>query len=216
MFRSRKETLELDALLEWAFGAGAQAITPVGRHSGRYFEHRISWYREAGPRSAHARSSRRPFDSPDAGARHPAGRRHHHALLPMPCHGRETRTGPERDAAGVTCERCHGPGAAHVAKPSTANIVKSRQARCAVLRRMPSSRCQTRRSGSVRFQPVGLTASRCFQASGTLSCVTCHNPHADASQDAASTRSAACPATPPSGVQFEMPPRAGKTAFRVT
>ncbi|MEJ7606978.1 MAG: hypothetical protein WKF37_12110 [Bryobacteraceae bacterium] len=35
------------ALLEWAFGSGAQAFTPVGRLDGRYFEHRISYYRAA-------------------------------------------------------------------------------------------------------------------------------------------------------------------------
>src|SRR5262249_1146746 len=29
---------------------------------------------------------------------------------------------------------------------------------------------------SIRFAPVGLMASRCFQASGRLSCLTCHDP----------------------------------------
>src|SRR5690606_24995573 len=33
---------------------------------------------------------------------------------------------------------------------------------------------------SIRFQPVGLMASRCFKASGTLSCLSCHDPHEDA------------------------------------
>src|SRR2546430_23471 len=32
------------AILEWAFGAGSQGITAVGRIRGRYFEHRVSWY----------------------------------------------------------------------------------------------------------------------------------------------------------------------------
>src|SRR5437016_2864463 len=32
------------AILEWAFGAGAQGITAVGRTGDRYFEHRVSWY----------------------------------------------------------------------------------------------------------------------------------------------------------------------------
>ena len=35
-----------------------------------------------------------------------------------------------------------------------------------------------------RFQAFGLTRSRCFQESrDKLSCVTCHNPHADAATD---------------------------------
>src|SRR5215472_4084414 len=36
------------ATLEWAFGAGAQGITPVGRIDGGYFEHRVSWYSREG------------------------------------------------------------------------------------------------------------------------------------------------------------------------
>src|SRR5260370_40506958 len=36
------------ATLEWAFGAGVQGITPVGRFGGRYFEHRVSWYPREG------------------------------------------------------------------------------------------------------------------------------------------------------------------------
>src|SRR6266702_3618538 len=35
---------ESSATLEWAFGAGAQGITAVGRISSGYFEHRVSWY----------------------------------------------------------------------------------------------------------------------------------------------------------------------------
>src|SRR5262249_906911 len=38
----------VQALLEWAFGAGAQAVTPVGRLHDRFFEHRISWYAAPG------------------------------------------------------------------------------------------------------------------------------------------------------------------------
>jgi len=35
-------------LLQWAFGAGAQGFTPVGRMPQGFFEHRISWYTERG------------------------------------------------------------------------------------------------------------------------------------------------------------------------
>jgi hypothetical protein len=42
-----------------------------------------------------------------------------------------------------------------------------------------------------RFQPYGLMKSRCFKEShDTLSCLTCHNPHADASADPATYVSA--------------------------
>src|SRR5436190_15181662 len=36
------------ALLQWAFGAGAQGFTAVGRLPSGFFEHRISWYTERG------------------------------------------------------------------------------------------------------------------------------------------------------------------------
>src|SRR3954469_14182722 len=36
------------AWLQWAFGAGAQGVTPVGVHDGRYFEYRFSEYTRAG------------------------------------------------------------------------------------------------------------------------------------------------------------------------
>ena len=54
----------------------------------------------------------------------------------------------------------------------------------------------------VRYQPVGLMQSRCYKfSSGTLSCVTCHDPHAPASRDRtryeASCRS--CHTTAPRG-----------------
>ena len=38
-----------------------------------------------------------------------------------------------------------------------------------------------------RFQPFGLAKSKCFKASADkLTCVTCHDPHADAATDAKS------------------------------
>src|SRR4051794_20979916 len=35
---------KIEAVLAWAFGAGAQGITPVGVYRGEYFEHRYSYY----------------------------------------------------------------------------------------------------------------------------------------------------------------------------
>jgi hypothetical protein len=177
----------VDALLEWAFGAGAQAITPVGRHGGRYFEHRLSWYREAGHG---ARTLGHPGDASLAPAR-ALGIPQDAATITrcFNCHATAVKPGPDLNEMlpGVTCERCHGSGGAHAAQPSATNIVKlSRLSAvesvqfCAECHRSDGALDDP---ATIRFQPVGLIASRCFEASGTLSCITCHSPHADASRD---------------------------------
>ncbi|MGI8990233.1 MAG: tetratricopeptide repeat protein [Bryobacteraceae bacterium] len=180
-------------VLEWAFGAGAQGITPVGRLNGQYFEHRISWYTSVG----HPALTAGHASAPDAGAS---------AALGMPqspntiyrcfnCHATGVRPGPDLSSfrPGVECERCHGPGREHAAKPSSGSILSDSRATasqivqfCGECHRLPqSSRKEPEivQPESVRFAPVGLVASRCYQASGTLSCITCHNPHADARKE---------------------------------
>src|SRR5262249_24781590 len=120
------------ALLEWAFGAGAQGITPVGRLDGRYMEHRISYYTAP--------------QTPALTMGHPAGTsrdaRSALGLLQAPeviyrcfnCHATNVQpgsAGPDllRMEPGVVCERCHGPGRAHMAavreKRPAAEIAKT-------------------------------------------------------------------------------------------
>jgi hypothetical protein len=177
----------LDALLEWSFGAGAQAITPVGQKDGRFFEHRISWYREAGHG---ARTLGHPGD-PSADPKQALGIDQEAATVTrcFQCHATAVQAGPDLRGMqpGVRCERCHGPGADHVKQPTAANIVKlsgqdapQSVQLCAECHRADAA---LEDPASVRFQPVGLAASRCFQASGTISCLTCHDAHGDASQD---------------------------------
>lgn len=102
----------------------------------------------------------------------------------------------------VSCERCHGPARDHVdsarrgrpragfssgaALRSADRIMRA----CGVCHRhpedTPADAIRTENIEIVRHQPVGLMQSKCFQNSqGTLSCVTCHDPHAPASRDAA-------------------------------
>ena len=170
-----------DALLEWAFGAGAQAITPVGRRDGRFFEHRISWYREPGQA---ARTLGHPGE-PSRAVNDALGIVQDRETITrcFNCHATGVKPGPDLSEMqpGVTCERCHGPGANHVASPSRTNILKRSSVQfCAECHRLDASLDDP---AAVRFQPVGLTASRCFKASGTLSCLTCHSPHTDARHD---------------------------------
>lgn len=183
-----------EMLLEWAFGAGAQGVTPVGRAGSRYVEHRISYFTEPDHPGL-------TIGHPPAASRDPAS-----ALgVPQPaetisrcfrCHSTGTKEGPDLSEmeAGVRCERCHGPGRAHIeAARSGANKERVRTATfnaarfparrvveiCAECHRAPGD-VDTHDPVSIRFQPVGLMASRCFQKSGALSCLTCHDPHEDA------------------------------------
>jgi hypothetical protein len=85
---------------------------------------------------------------------------------------------------GIQCERCHGSAALHLASPSRTNIRRDASVgACAECHRMPPSERKPAPERddpmSIRFAPVGLSASRCFQQSnGAVSCVTCHDPHA--------------------------------------
>jgi hypothetical protein len=185
----------VDAILEWAMGAGVQAITPVGRFRGRFFEHRISWY--AG-RGHGARTIGHPAE-PSATPESALGLFQDAATMTrcFQCHGTGVQAGPDLSEMipGVTCERCHGAGSAHAAHPASSNIGRlsgkpaaASVAFCAECHRAPSTdpaaaAREHQDPISIRFQPVGLMASKCYQASGALSCVTCHNPHEDLVRD---------------------------------
>lgn len=116
----------------------------------------------------------------------------------------------------VTCERCHGPAQAHVqaARRDESELgmlmgpdrwtADSMMRSCGECHRHPAdtppASIRTDNIEIVRHQPVGLMQSKCYTLSrGSLSCVTCHDPHAPASRDRtryeASCRS--CHATAP-------------------
>lgn len=191
------------AALEWAFGAGAQAFTPVGRFEGRYFEHRISFYTSTG---------RPGLTMGHPGGASPNPRTALGILQPeetiercFNCHATGVRAPAVFAEAGVTCERCHGPGAAHSGAPERNKLLNAGKFPaaasvqiCAECHRSPEP--AQRRSlhpevddpVSIRFQPIGLMASRCFRVSGKLSCLTCHNPHENAKRGDAAFYSAKC------------------------
>ena len=98
------------------------------------------------------------------------------------------RLDPHRLQPGVTCQRCHGPRASHVDSGGAISdfswhgISQMESVnRCAECHR----RADEQKPGAVRpdnveivrFQPVGLVQSACFQGSRELTCLTCHDPH---------------------------------------
>jgi cytochrome c554/c'-like protein len=186
---------------EWAFGAGVQAITFVRRlDAGTYLEDGRSWFRapdtfDITPGHRDANGVRYRLFDPSAGI-----------LRCFACHS----TGPVTlDAGeaiipaelGVRCESCHGPAAAHVRDPARVkphNPGKFTAARlndfCGGCHRKPAAADDTpdlRNPWNARHQPLGLAASYCFKASqGTLSCLTCHSPHAALEQNPAAYNAA--------------------------
>ena len=104
---------------------------------------------------------------------------------------------PEAADHGIGCERCHGPGEHHlravetkfpdlaIARPKVApaDQVVALCAQCHQAVAAASS--TTPKPGAIRFQAPTFVQSRCYTESGTLSCVTCHNPHRNASRNTA-------------------------------
>jgi hypothetical protein len=199
--------------LEWAFGAGAQGITPVGRLDGQYFENRLSYYARlhgTATTFGHAANAATPI------AKLGVLQNNKTITHCFMCHATDVRASPEGPdlhamQPGVQCERCHGPGSAHIAaakaglspaaiqrevlNPGRLGPVAQAQV-CGECHRIAGPDAgdepELENPVTVRFAPVGLMASRCFRESKTLTCLTCHDPHENARPQTDSAYSTKC------------------------
>ncbi len=200
-----------ECLVEYAFGSGQHGTTFVNVIDSEIpaiLEHRITYFtrqhalgvspgQDGQPRPPHVNAIGAAVAGPDA-------------RKCFGCHAtqvaRDDRTIDERMMIpDVSCERCHGPGRAHVLAArrgaSAAELelpfgpgrftAERLLMLCGTCHRHPSRALPEQiRSDDphlARFQPVGIIASRCFRESpGAFSCVTCHDPHSRASSDRAS------------------------------
>lgn len=201
--------LEAESPLEWAFGSGVQAVTFVSRVDRNYYvEHFHSYYtalNALGP-------------TPGQDALKPANLGESAGLLYktrdpatgidgcFACHSTGVLAFDGENAVqpaepGVRCEACHGAGAAHVRKPSRANVrnparmpPSGQLALCGGCHRPPDSANSTidwNYAWNVRHAPLYLAESACYQRSGKLACLTCHAPHSGLERSAA-TYNAIC------------------------
>ena len=170
---------------EWAFGAGAKAVTWVSRVDAEtYIEHGLSAYPAAktiGLTPGHKDASGRRYRTLDSQAT---------VLRCFRCH----TTGPlalEESGRivpaelGVGCESCHGPGAAHVKEGGARSSIfnpgqlsaASLNDYCGACHRKADDISDWSKSWNVRHQPAYLSQSACFRMSGKVSCLTCHDQH---------------------------------------
>jgi hypothetical protein len=177
--------------VEWAFGAGDQAVTFVSRTAPeQYREFYYSYYTRTGTMDVTpGQEAIRAYNLDEA-----AGFVHRglDGLQCFECHS----TGPVDISGGVfrphepgiRCEACHGPGLEHASSGGKAPIRNPRRlsgtalndacGKCHRLAPPEGSTFEWNNPWNVRFQPAYLSRSACFRRSqDRLSCLTCHAAH---------------------------------------
>jgi hypothetical protein len=198
-----------ECVAEYAFGSGRHATTFVNVIDPgipAILEHRLTYFTldgVLGLTPGHEVKPPPPGLTPMGGVPPPNS-----ARTCFECHTTQisARGGPRIDEEtmipNVSCERCHGPGRAHVtaARNGLARsqiamsfgpdrwTAESLLALCGNCHRHPAGPrpVEIRRDDPnlARFQPIGLLQSKCYrQSAGTLSCLTCHDPHAETSSN---------------------------------
>ena len=194
----------LNIPVEWAFGAGDQAVTFVTRvNEDWYLEHYYSYYsglRSLAPSPGHEAIT--PKTLPQAmGLPYKSSHPNTGIRACFVCHSTGPLSfGPGQEIQpaelGVRCEACHGPGSLHVqaAKEGQTSLSQSLIQRpdrlsaaelnrfCGTCHRSPpvgdGPSIDWNYAWNVRHQPIYLSQSACFQKSkGALTCLSCHDPH---------------------------------------
>ncbi|MEJ7595905.1 MAG: multiheme c-type cytochrome, partial [Planctomycetaceae bacterium] len=185
--------------LDFAIGSGAHAVTFLtllkDGDETVAVEHRMSWFRNGEVAGiTPGQSEVEPAGDMSYFGKVFRGDEMHRCVN---CHVTTGRIidGEIRDlTAGIHCERCHGPGAAHAVAAIAGDMdtalsaIRSHWtsaeevAMCGDCHRMPrdvtTDRLTKYPNSLVRFQPIGLLQSNCYlNSGGALRCTTCHDAH---------------------------------------
>lgn len=182
------------APLEWVFGSGSHGQTFLFHRDGEWWETHITLFHGVGPGVTPGESEAAP-----ASLREALGRSIPEQELPQcfGCHATAAVTGGKLNPAsampGISCEGCHGPGAAHVAlahagvsespglifNPAHLDPPNSLDF-CGSCHRTWWDVFEMDNPGIkvIRFPSYRLEQSRCWgKGDARLTCVACHNPH---------------------------------------
>jgi hypothetical protein len=202
---------EIRLPVQWAFGLGAAGQTYVLERDGKWYESRVSYYRDTDALDLTVGARPQPPRSIDEAIGRELSTKG--ALECFNCHA----TGSVMDGVlnteqltpGVRCERCHENSAAHMASFQQSNALKvmPRHLGSLAAEEMSEFCGQCHRTWSqiaingphnianVRFQPYRLANSKCYDTSDArIRCTACHDPHAEPVRQAAyyDRRCAAC------------------------
>jgi hypothetical protein len=209
-FRADDGRYASETPVEWAFGAGDQAVTFVSKVAGDYYlELSLSYFSATGSLDLTPRHDLLPSRTLNEAMGQPILTRTA-GITCFSCHS----TGPVTVSTageiritdrGVRCEVCHGPGSAHRAGALGGKIDLAKKLIdkpggsindfCGRCHRVTGNLQQIdwQSPWSARHQPPYLARSRCFQESGgKLSCLTCHDPHDPVRRDDAAYYRARC------------------------
>ena len=196
-------TDELTAPIEWAFGAGEQAITFASRINQDWFvEHYFSYYAALGRMDVTpGQQGITPKSlAQSVGLVYKAIDEEEGIVRCFRCHstGPVNTSGPVISPleAGVHCEACHGPGGEHVRsgdrklignpKRMTATAINQFCGKCHRPPAASTGAIDWNYAWNVRHQPLYLSESACFRKSnGKLSCFSCHQAHEPLARNAA-------------------------------
>ena len=188
-----------DVPASWAIGSGKNARTFLSRATpGDWAVLRLTYYTGA------KKWNYTPAQDPGSDIPTLAGKTQTEAEVVncLSCHVTVMRTGSgepdmKHTQPGVGCERCHGPGRAHVEsfrnaldKTAPPTMEKLHAATPAYINKLCGT-CHRDETNSqagdphiekdlARFEGVALARSACYIKSNALSCVTCHDPHNNA------------------------------------